>query len=273
MTVYQRAGLDLCPGLGSRRSRSWGRVWLRLRVLHSSQRRGRRAQMVGGDIFETEMTSFWWNFHHWLHRKLSYWQLSVQPVMKISSKWQHFCCSDISIWHNIHVIATLCVESLEVLKVFTRYRRSFKIASSGLCSVAWNHWYQIKFAWQLTYILINTVPAEGRALSGICLPRLIPSEYWFLWILNFCRHWSGWLRVLWQSSKTAKTWATQEMRRRTICSGHRYAKIHFRNDDITGINSRITALLWREPSVDSPHKGPVVWSFHFFDVKLNKMLN
>ena len=39
---------------------------------------------------ETEMLSFWWNFHHWLHWKLSFWQLSVQPVMKISSKWRHF---------------------------------------------------------------------------------------------------------------------------------------------------------------------------------------
>ena len=36
------------------------------------------------------MLSFWWNFHHWLHWKLSSWQLPVQPVMKISSKWQHF---------------------------------------------------------------------------------------------------------------------------------------------------------------------------------------
>ena len=39
---------------------------------------------------ETEMSSFWRNLHHWLHRKLSNWQLSVQPVMKISSKWLHF---------------------------------------------------------------------------------------------------------------------------------------------------------------------------------------
>ena len=39
---------------------------------------------------ETEMSSFWRNFNHWLHRKLSKWQLSVQSVIKISSKWQHF---------------------------------------------------------------------------------------------------------------------------------------------------------------------------------------
>ena len=41
-------------------------------------------------VTETEMSSFWRNFHHWLHWKLSFWQLSVQPVMKISSKWRHF---------------------------------------------------------------------------------------------------------------------------------------------------------------------------------------
>ena len=39
---------------------------------------------------ETEMSSFWRNFRHWRHWKLSFWQLSVQPVMKISSKWWHF---------------------------------------------------------------------------------------------------------------------------------------------------------------------------------------
>ena len=40
------------------------------------------------------MSSFWRNFHHWLHWKLSFWQLSVQPVMKISSKWRHFRFSE-----------------------------------------------------------------------------------------------------------------------------------------------------------------------------------
>ena len=37
---------------------------------------------------ETEL-SFWRNFHHWLHRKLSLWQIRVQQATKISSKW-HF---------------------------------------------------------------------------------------------------------------------------------------------------------------------------------------
>ena len=46
---------------------------------------------------ETEMSSFWLNFHHWLHWKLSKWQLPVQPMIKISSKWQHF---RFSVWLN-----------------------------------------------------------------------------------------------------------------------------------------------------------------------------
>ena len=43
---------------------------------------------------ETKMSSFWRNFHHWLHWKLSFWQLPVLPVMIISSKWRHFRFSD-----------------------------------------------------------------------------------------------------------------------------------------------------------------------------------
>ena len=50
---------------------------------------------------ETKMSSFWWNLHHWLHWKLSKWQLSVQPVMKISSKWQHFRFSERGLWDDV----------------------------------------------------------------------------------------------------------------------------------------------------------------------------
>ena len=42
---------------------------------------------------EMEMLSFWWNFYHWQHWKLSKWQLPLLPVIKISSKWRHFCLS------------------------------------------------------------------------------------------------------------------------------------------------------------------------------------
>ena len=55
------------------------------------------------------MSSFWRNFNHWLHRKLSKWQLSVQSVIKISSKWQHFRFS-VSVhkltwkWHHVFLL-------------------------------------------------------------------------------------------------------------------------------------------------------------------------
>ena len=39
---------------------------------------------------ETEIFSFWWNFDHWLHCKLSFWQLSMQPSVQISLKWRYF---------------------------------------------------------------------------------------------------------------------------------------------------------------------------------------
>ena len=56
---------------------------------------------------ETKMSSFWRNFNHCLHWKLSCWQLPVQPVMKISSKWRHFRFSvDFSIIH-MHVLFIL----------------------------------------------------------------------------------------------------------------------------------------------------------------------
>ena len=59
---------------------------------------------------DRKMMSFWRNFHHWLHRKLSKWQLSVQSVIKISSKWHHFRFSewlpgtDPFYWHGFILI-------------------------------------------------------------------------------------------------------------------------------------------------------------------------
>ena len=53
---------------------------------------------------ETKMSSFWRNFHHWLHWKLSFWQLPVQPVMNISSKWRLF---------RFSVVAPILIETEE----------------------------------------------------------------------------------------------------------------------------------------------------------------
>ena len=42
---------------------------------------------------ETVM-SFWLNFRHYLHRKLSKCQFLVKPVMEILTKWRHFRISE-----------------------------------------------------------------------------------------------------------------------------------------------------------------------------------
>ena len=52
-----------------------------------------------GEYTETEMSSFLWNFHHWLHWKLSKWQLPVQPVIRVSANNGIF----VSVYHNIEV--------------------------------------------------------------------------------------------------------------------------------------------------------------------------
>ena len=64
------------------------------------------------------MPSFWINFHHWLHRKLSFWQLPVQAVMKIYSCFP--TCSlellcDMYLWWNIWHHCVLGPRKLNIL--------------------------------------------------------------------------------------------------------------------------------------------------------------
>ena len=59
-------------------------------------------QPQGFPFTETEMLSFWQYLPHWLHWKLSKWQLPMQPVMKILSKWwhSHFSVVKIMWWQS-----------------------------------------------------------------------------------------------------------------------------------------------------------------------------
>ena len=57
------------------------------------------------------MSSFWRNFHHWLHWKLSFWQLPVQPVMIISSKWRHFRFSECHLSYCVALRCWYCISS------------------------------------------------------------------------------------------------------------------------------------------------------------------
>ena len=66
---------------------------------------------------EIEMSSFWWNFHNWLHWKLSKWQLPMQLEMKFSLKWWHFRINMIRIWWECYysVIQTIERWSLQYI--------------------------------------------------------------------------------------------------------------------------------------------------------------
>ena len=52
---------------------------------------------------ETEM-SFWRNFHQWLLWNLSFWQLSMQPVIETSSKWRHFRFNESVGWNHLSLL-------------------------------------------------------------------------------------------------------------------------------------------------------------------------
>ena len=92
-----------------------------------------------------EMSSFWWNFHHWLHWKLSFWQLPVQAVMKISSKWHfHFSAATCTWWYHdkitISSLLSLCEGNPSVSSRFPHKwteRMSFEsslLQASSCCS-------------------------------------------------------------------------------------------------------------------------------------------
>ena len=101
---------------------------------------------------ETEMSSFWWNFHHWLHWKLSKWQLPVQPVIKISSKWQHFRFSEVaqrrsSLVNNDREYQ--CWFRLSTHRGRDKMAAVFQTTFSNAFSWMKMHEYRLRFQWSL----------------------------------------------------------------------------------------------------------------------------
>ena len=103
-------------------------LWEGLReVLRAALRQMRKRYHAGECYMETEI-SLWWNFHHCLHRKLSLWQLSVQPVVEISSKW-YFRFNVIVSFHKSH-------------EVF-RFRQSHDTNAEYSPSIALQDWWLV----------------------------------------------------------------------------------------------------------------------------------
>ena len=89
---------------------------------------------------EMEMLSFWWNFHHWLHWKLSKWQLPVQSMMKISSKWWHLCLNVVQIvlWFGTGGFNPYCSGLFHYIGLILASYWSVMVCSQGLISWAWH---------------------------------------------------------------------------------------------------------------------------------------
>ena len=102
---------------------------------------------------ETKMSSFWRNFNHWLHWKLSFWQLPVQPVMKISSKWRHFrfsvphwflfLYSQVNTFVQVfHLIPLLHRHWVNYIIVLVPWQQSWRIWVIFACSFKFSIWYR-----------------------------------------------------------------------------------------------------------------------------------
>ena len=99
------------------------------------------------------MSSFWRNFRHWLHRKLSFWQLSVQPVARISSNWRHFRFSD-------------CVDTdLALIEYYTRCRYRF-----GCGKLTYYTWCRYRMG-------CRPVPNLNRTHMRTTLDRYLFTDY------------------------------------------------------------------------------------------------
>ena len=105
---------------------------------------------VSDDIIAETKMSFRRNFCDWLRWKLSEWQLSVQPVTKISSKW-HFRFNDdhsqVSGFscHNITFLEPTTVSSVDVNP--PKYRKRYFYITTRY-SKLWYLWCTIQNSYE-----------------------------------------------------------------------------------------------------------------------------
>ena len=124
---------------------------------------------------ETEMSSFWRNFHHWLHWKLSFWQLSVQPVMKISSKWRHFPFS---------VMLVFGLISVSIIHILLGYFTGTGTIAPVLMKQPWrmNHQYMMTSSNGNILRITSPLCREFTSHRWISRTKASDTELWcFLW--------------------------------------------------------------------------------------------
>ena len=147
---------------------------------------------------ETEMLSFWWNFNHWLHRKLSFWQLSVQPVMKISSKWRHFC---FSVPLTILECNLKHIQCPPVTKCLPCYLRSSNRLDSNKLDIGLQFYcsHNDAFPRYHTASFYQTKTPLTLKTSQLPLWKGNPVKY---------MHGNGWTFMTWTSKPTSSVWAS-----------------------------------------------------------------
>ena len=108
-------------------------------------------------VTETEM-SFCRNFHHWLHRKLSFWQLPVQPVMEISLKWRHFHFGVSDIFLCMVSVTEVKVGTLNYDENHVPVRPLLKRKSCHSSCWHFRHW--LPWEWQLPVQRVTKISSK-----------------------------------------------------------------------------------------------------------------
>ena len=168
------------------------------------------------------MSSFWWNFHHWLHWKLSKWQLPVQPVIKISSKWRHFRFSDIA---RLYISPWVCAIHLFICR-YNDFQTS--------CHFQYVTCYMyLDGEWDLHMIYL-----EVHLNNHLYI--LARDNYFYDMYRSFLR--CGF--VLWSDDVRASVWSRGGGRHGS-CTLRTYAPWQVRQDGL-----RLRGLLWVSPETD-----------------------
>ena len=136
-------------------------------------------------VTETEMSSFWWNFHHWLHWKLSNWQLPVQPVMKISSKWRHFRFSGGSWDHTTALVLSWC--SRASCHATTMLTHVIPWPTTPASQASWS----IHRVYPIDYVY---GPDDVMAWNTFCITDLLWGEFTGYWWISLIK--GQWCRPL-----------------------------------------------------------------------------
>ena len=106
----------------------------------------------------------WWHFCHWLQRRLSKWQILLQPVMQMSPKWHFdFSASNSCFKHSIRAIILISARTVRICCPILQFDSS--VQECSICS-----------ALAMEILQSCTKPSKCTSrnicISGICLSNI-----------------------------------------------------------------------------------------------------